>query len=51
MNGDVRAAQEIADRTEGKATQPAANADNNPVKVEVVWVKKGLAGEGEESGS
>ena len=52
MNGDVRAASEIADRTEGRAIpMHSADADNGPVKVEVVWVTKGLAGEGEDATS
>lgn len=45
--GDVRAAIEIADRTEGKATQRIAGADNGPIPmvVKMVWVRKGLGGE------
>ena len=42
------AVKEICDRTEGRATQRIADADNGPVTVEFVWVKKGLGGEEEE---
>ena len=41
------AAREIADRTEGKATQRIAGADSGPIPmvVKMVWVRKGLGGE------
>jgi hypothetical protein len=42
------AAKEICDRTEGRATQRIADVNNGPMKIEVVWVKRGLAGEGED---
>jgi hypothetical protein len=46
--GDVRAAGEIADRTEGKVQNKIEDTEGGPMKIEVVWVKKGLAGEGDE---
>lgn len=48
----MRAASEIADRTEGKAIpMTVADADKGPVKLIVEWVNKGLAGEGEDESS
>src|SRR5262250_1170579 len=45
--GDLRAAREVADRTEGKAPIKIEDAAAGPMKVEVVWVDKGIGGEGE----
>ena len=42
------AAKEITDRTEGRPPQAVVGQDNAPVKIIVEWVKKGLAGEGED---
>lgn len=44
--GNVKAFNAIADRVDGKVPNKIEGADGGPVKVEVVWVKKGIGGEG-----
>lgn len=46
--GNVKAFNALADRVDGKVPNKIEGADGGPVKIEVVWVKKGIGGEGEE---
>ncbi len=46
--GDVRAAREVGDRTEGRAPIRIERGAGEPMKVVFEWVDKGLGGEHEE---
>ena len=46
--GNVKAFNSIGDRVDGKVPNKNEGSEGGPMKIEVVWVNKGLAGEGEE---